>query len=177
MRIMSTTVRRYGLGVGTALVALGITAALYASTQNTADGPPPFIGRGGPMAARGGPLGEFRMIVRRLGLTDSQKEQVKGIMQTHRDEWKSLAGRAFAAHNALHEAVTADTIDDKMIRQRSADVAAVQADMVVAGAHARSEVFQLLTPEQQAQVKSLQSKMQQRLEERRQHLEQRLEKK
>jgi len=177
MTIIGTTVRRYGLGVGTALIAIGITAALYASAQNTAGGPPAFIGRGGPMAAHGGPLGEFRMILRQLGLTDSQKEQIKGIMQAHSADWKSLAERALATHKALHEALTADAVDDSVIRQRSADVAAVQADMAVAGAHARTEVLQLLTPEQQAQVQSLQSKMQQRLDERRQRLEERFEEK
>jgi Spy/CpxP family protein refolding chaperone len=167
---MSTT-RRFALGIGTAVIALGITAALYASSiQNTAGDPPPFIGHRGPMAL-GAPLGQLRMIASRLGLSDAQKEQIKGVFQAHHDEWTSLAGRALAAHKALEEAVSADTIDDSAIRQRSADVAAVQADIAVAGAHARAEVFQLLTPDQRAQAKSIQSKIEQRFDERRQQLQ------
>ena len=46
------------------------------------------------------------------------------------------------------QAVTADTIDEALIRQKSAEVAAVDADMAVARARAHAEVFQILTAEQ-----------------------------
>ena len=37
--------------------------------------------------------------------------------------------------------MTADTVDEALIRQQSAEVAAVDADMAVARAHAHAEVF------------------------------------
>jgi Spy/CpxP family protein refolding chaperone len=172
--VTDTTLRRVILGVGAAITIFGITAAVYASTQNTAGGPAPFIGRGGPMAAAlGSPLGRLRMIAPQLGLTDPQKAQIKSIFQSHKDEWKALADRAVTARKALNEAVSAEAIDETVIRQRSADVAAVRADIAVAHAHARAEVFQILTPEQQAQVNSLQSQMESRFEQRRQQVQKR----
>jgi Spy/CpxP family protein refolding chaperone len=165
---MTKTVKRILLGVGTGLIALGITAGAYAFAQNTNQDPGPFTGRGmmrpgGPgRGGPGGPMGMLPMLGRRLGLTDTQRDQIKNIVSAHRDEWKALAGRAMAAHRALHEAVTADAIDDSLVRQRSADVALVDADVAVARAHAHAEVLQLLTADQKAQLKTMQSEMKNR---------------
>jgi protein CpxP len=97
------------------------------------------------------------MLGRRLGLTEAQRDQVKNIAVSHRDEWKALGGRAMAAHQALNEAVTADPVDETAIGQRSAEAAAVEAEVALARAHAYAEVLQVLTPEQRAQLKTMQS--------------------
>jgi len=112
-------------------------------------------------------MGMLPMLARELNLTDAQKAQIKTIADSHRDEWKALGDRARTAHEALQQAVTADTVDEGLIRQRSAEVAAVEADMAVARARAHAEVFQLLTPEQKTQAKTLQSQVQERMKERR----------
>ena len=52
---------------------------------------------------------------------------IKAIAQAHKDEWKALGDRARTAHEALNDAITADTINDGAIRQKSAEVAAVDA--------------------------------------------------
>jgi|SRR5207237_1043397 len=170
---MTNTVRRLGLGVGALVIALGMGAAACASIQNTAPAAGSFPGRQGRM---GGGLGPLRMIAARLGLTDAQKSQIKTIMQSHGEEWKDLAARAATARKALHDAVTADAIDDNAIRQASAGVAAVEADAAVARAHARAEVFQVLTPEQQAQARQMQARMQQRFGRLHDRLQERLSK-
>ena len=161
---MNDRFRRMILGVGATVIAVGTAAALYASSQNTAQGPRSFMGRRGPFAGLAGPFGPLRRIASRLGLDDAQKGQIKGIIQAHRDEWKALGGRAIAAHKGLTEAVSADPIDEAAIRQRSTDLAAVQADIAVARAHAREEIFQVLTPDQQAQAKAMRSRMAGRLD-------------
>jgi Spy/CpxP family protein refolding chaperone len=76
-------------------------------------------------------------------------------MQSHAEEFKALAERGRTAHDALQAAVNSDTVNDAAIRQKSAEVAAVDADMAVAGAHARAEVLQILTAEQREQLKKL----------------------
>src|SRR2546427_205507 len=151
---MTTRFQRFGFGLGAALIALGVAGAVYASTQNTSAGAPSFMGRRPPFARSGGmgPFAALRGIAGRLGLTDAQKTQLETIAQSHRDEWKALATRAVEARKTLNAAVTADTINDDAIRQASAAVAAVQADTAVARAHAGAEMFQVLTPEQQAQA-------------------------
>jgi protein CpxP len=75
---------------------------------------------------------------------------------------KALGDRAMAARQALQAAITAETFDETTIRSRSTEVAAVEADMAVARARIRAEVLQVLTPEQQAQLKQMEAQMQQR---------------
>jgi Spy/CpxP family protein refolding chaperone len=171
--------KRFALAMVAGLMTLGITAGVGASVQNTNQDPGSFngpqgrrggpggpFGRGGPGGPLGpgldGPLGLLRMLGPRLNLTDAQRDQLKSIADSHKDEWKALADRARAAHDALHDAVLADTIDDGLIRAKAADVAAVDADIAVATAHARAEAWQILTPEQKAQAKQFQTEMKNR---------------
>ena len=162
---MNATVTRMAVTLGAGLIALGVSAGAYvqAQDQQTNPQPPPFRGRGmgpgGPGRGPGGPMGMLPMLGPQLGLTDAQKDQIKAIAGTHKDEWKALADRERTARQALNDLVTADAIDEASIRQKSAEVAAVDADMAVARAHAHAEVFQILTSEQKAQVKKLQTEM------------------
>jgi Spy/CpxP family protein refolding chaperone len=149
---MNARITRIGLGIGAALIAVGIAAGAVAANQNTNGDQPPFRGgRMGPM----GPGPGFGLLgpIQRLGLTDAQKDQVKGIADAHAEEFKALGERAREARRALQEAIAADPINDATIRQKSAEVAAVDADLAVASAHARSEVLKVLTAEQREQLK------------------------
>ena len=47
------------------------------------------------------------------------------------------------------------------MRQKSAEAAAVEADVAVARAHAHAEVWQILTADQKTQVKAMQAEMKQ----------------
>ena len=174
---MTATVKRISLGVGASIVALGVTAGVYAHAQdqNTNQDPRPFrgrgmgpggpMGRGGPMGpgGPGGPMGMLPMLGRELNLTDTQKDQIKAIADSHKDEWKALADRERAARTAVNDLVLADTIDEAAIRQKSAEVATVDADAAVARAHAHAEVFQILTADQKAQLKTMQAEMKKRM--------------
>ena len=104
-------------------------------------------------------MGILPMLGPRLGLTDAQQDQIKAIAAAHKDEWKALADRGRAAHLALDDAIGADTINEALIRQKSAEAAAVDADVAVARAHARAEVFQILTADQKTQLKTMQAQM------------------
>jgi Spy/CpxP family protein refolding chaperone len=169
---MTATVQRLSLAIGAALIAAGLGAGafVHAQDQNTNPQPPPFRGgrmgpggpggpgRGGP-GGPGGPMGMLPMLPPQLNLTDAQRDQIKSIAGTHRDEWKALADRARTAHIALDEAITADTVNDAAIRQKSADASAVDADVAVARAHAHAEVFQILTADQKTQLKTMEAQM------------------
>ena len=155
---MTATVKRLTLGLGAATLAIGVSAGAFVHAQDGGQRPPQGEGRrgpGGPGGFRGpgGPMGLLPMLGRDLELTDAQKDQLKAIADSHKDDWKALADRGRAAHMALNTAVTADTIDEALIRQKSAEVAAVDADLAVARARARAEVFQILTAEQRAKAK------------------------
>jgi Spy/CpxP family protein refolding chaperone len=161
---MTATVKRIALTFGAGLIALGVSAGAYvhAQDQNTNPQPPPFRGRGMGPGGRGpgGPMGMLPMLGPRIGLTDAQKDQIKAIADTHKDDWKALADRSRTAHMAIEAAISADTIDEATIRQKSAEAAAVEADIAVARAHARAEVWQILTADQKAQLKTMQAEMQ-----------------
>jgi periplasmic protein CpxP/Spy len=159
---MNVIAKRLGLLTAATVLAVGVGGA-YVFAQNTSGEPRPFAGRGfGP----GGPMGPFGalppMLMQRLNLTDAQREQVKSVMDSHRDEMKALGEKAGTAHKALQAAVTADQFDESAIRSRSAEAAALDADMAVLRARIHGEVWQLLTPDQQKTAKDLQTQMEQR---------------
>jgi Spy/CpxP family protein refolding chaperone len=104
-------------------------------------------------------MGMLPMLGRQIGLTDAQKDQIKAIAGSHQDEWKALADRGRMAHDAVDDAVTAEAIDEALIRQKSTDAAAVDADMAVARAHAHAEVLQVLTVDQKTKVRAMQTEM------------------
>ena len=174
----ATTRASLSLGAAATFVAVLIVgAAAGALAQNTNDGPRPFMGRGGPppggpggrFGGPGGPmgaLGPLGPLMRRADLTDAQREQVRAVVESHRDEMQAIGERARPAHEALQAALTNATFDEDTIRARYAEVAIVEADAAVAQARVYSEVFQILTPEQQAQVKKLQEEMKERRPER-----------
>ena len=156
---MTATVKRLTLGIGAAALAIGVSAGAFVHAQDGGQQRPPagegrHGGPGGPgFRGPGGPMGLLPMLGRDLELTDAQKDQLKTIADSHKDDWKALADRGRSARTALNAAVMADTLDEALIRQKSSEVAAVEADMAVARARARAEVFQILTAEQRARLK------------------------
>lgn len=124
-----------------------------------------MMGPGGP-GMRGGPGGPFGMggfPLRGLDLTDVQREQVRAILESHRDEQKAIGERMQAARKALHAAIAADAFDEGAIRARAGEIGAIEADAAVLQAKIRGEVFALLTPEQVKKAKELRSGMENRM--------------
>jgi Spy/CpxP family protein refolding chaperone len=175
-------IKRLGLGMAAlGAVALTLAGAAYAAGQSAAAGQGPGVGPGpggrqdGFMGRgrRGGPGGPGMggpgalMMLRHLDLTDAQETRVKEIFDSHKDEQQALGDKAFAARGALDAAVTADVFDESAVRMRAAEVASIDAEIAVARARIYAEVFQILTPEQQALAKKRQAEMKQRMDQRR----------
>jgi protein CpxP len=123
-----------------------------------------MMGPGGP-GMRGGPGGMFGLPLRELDLTDAQREQVKAIMASHRDEQKAAGDKMMAARKALHEAIAAETFNEAAIRAAAGEVGAAEADAAVLQAKIHGEVFAILTPEQVKKAKELRSEMENRMKE------------
>ncbi|HMF93210.1 MAG TPA: Spy/CpxP family protein refolding chaperone [Vicinamibacterales bacterium] len=161
---MTPTVKRIAFGAVAGLLALGLGAGAFVHAQDQTNTQPqrPFRGPGGPGrfgGPGGGPLGMLPMLGREINLTDTQRDQIKAIADSHKDEWKAISDREWTAREALNAAITADTVNDALVRQKSAEVAAVEADAAVARAHAYAEVMQILTPDQKIQLKQMQARM------------------
>jgi Spy/CpxP family protein refolding chaperone len=181
---MNGTMKRISMGIGATVVAVAMAGGAYAAGQNisggghpgyrdAAQGPggpggggfggPGGRGRGGP-GGPGGVLGP--MMLGRLDLTDAQKERVKGIVESHQAEMKTLGTKAMKAQRALEDAVVGDTFDEATVRMRAAEVGSVEADFTVARARVYSEVFQALTADQQKKLKDMRTEMRKSMDER-----------
>jgi Spy/CpxP family protein refolding chaperone len=181
---MNGTMKRISMGVGATVLAVAMAGGAYAAGQNisggghpgyrdAAQGPggpggdgfggPGGRGRGGP-GGPGGVLGP--MMLGRLDLTDAQKERVKGIVESHQAETKTLGTKAMKAQRALEDAVVGDTFDEATVRMRAAEVGSVEADLTVARARVYSEVFQALTADQQKKLKDMRAEMRKRMDDR-----------
>jgi Spy/CpxP family protein refolding chaperone len=68
------------------------------------------------------------------------------------------------ARTALEDAITANPIDEGTIRQKSAEVGSVDAELAVIRARINAEVMTLLTPEQQKELQENRARMRERLE-------------
>jgi protein CpxP len=102
------------------------------------------------------------LMLRQLDLTEEQRTQVRQVMDGHRDELRAVGERLAAAHKAQNDAVTAPQFDESAVRAKSADLAAVMGDAAVLHAKVHSEVFALLTPDQQAKAAELKAQRQAR---------------
>lgn len=179
------TITRAGLGLGALALAVVVSGIgdQNISAQGRGSGGPGFGGPGiggpggpgGAMGRRGGPGGPGGaggpggllgpMMLGRLDLTSDQRDRVRQILDSHKDEGQALGDRAMKAHQALQDVVTSN-FDESAIRARAADVAAVDADMAVAQGRVFNEVFQILTSEQQQKLKQLQTEQKDRMQNR-----------
>jgi Spy/CpxP family protein refolding chaperone len=161
---MTKSMTRIGTAVGAAILTVGLGAAALsiAGDQNqppAADGRrggpggPGFGGRGRGGPGGPGPLGGLPL--RELNLTESQRDQVRTIVESRDSETRAIGERAMAAREALHAATTSPSFDEGLVRARAAEVAALDADLAVARARIFADAFQILTPEQQAKAKEI----------------------
>lgn len=144
----------------TLLLIIGLGTAVHAQS----DGP----GRRRPFGPGRGGIAGFAQ----LDLTDSQRDQVREVMQRHRSEMQEAGKRLHEAHAAQRAAIETVPVNEGLIRSTAQTLANAQTDMAVLRARIHSEVWALLTPEQQEKAKQLKSerasRMKQRVERRRQ---------
>lgn len=148
--------KRWTVAVGAILgvvLLAGTGAAVVAAQEQGPDGRPAGMGR------RGGPRGPGGLLpaLRGLELTDAQRQQVKATMGAHKATADAQRDALRAAHKALNDAITAGTFDEAAVREKAAALAVLDADAAVLRAKVHSEVWALLTPEQQAQAKARQA--------------------
>lgn len=168
MKTWFSTTRRRWMTAAVVVLAIGATVPVALAQGG---------GRGRGHMGRGGPGGEFGRAgfgLRQLDLSDAQRQQVRTIMQSHRDEFKAIGEKMRTARGRLHDAVQADSVNEEAIRTASSDLSQVQADAAVLRAKVHQEVFATLTPEQQQKAKTLRAEAEKRRDERRQRMEQRL---
>ena len=164
---MKLNLKTFGLSAVAAVVL--VAAAVVVVSQQP--GPPPGgpmgqgpMGPGGPGGPgfRGGPqgpggprhdFGPFGPFGRELNLTDDQKAQIQKIQESSRESDKAL----FDQMRALHEKqgdIAPGTFDEAAFRSAAEARAKIQIDLEVSHAKMMSQVFNVLTAEQKAQLQA-----------------------
>jgi Spy/CpxP family protein refolding chaperone len=87
-------------------------------------------------------------------------------MEQHRTQNQSIGEQLRTAMEAQRKAVDTIPVDEALIRSTTQALVEAQAEMAIQQARVQSEIFALLTPEQQAQARKLQAERSQRIESR-----------
>jgi periplasmic protein CpxP/Spy len=151
-----------------ALTLTAVLAGLLAGSIAFAQGPgagrrvgPDGSGRlGGP--GRGGPGGPGGLPLQALNLTEAQQDQVKQLVQQFRAQNQNVGEQLRTAMEAQRKAVETIPVDEGLIRSTTQALVEAQTEMAIQQARLQSEIFALLTPDQQAQARKLQAERNQR---------------
>lgn len=104
--------------------------------------------------------------LRELDLSDAQREQVRAVMQGHREEMQAAGKRLHDAHENQRAAIETVPVNEALVRSTSQTLGEAQTEMALLRARIHSEVWSLLTPEQQQKAKELKEQRQSRLQRR-----------
>ena len=147
-----------GNGIITSIVVVCV-GVLLATTVHAQPG---FRGPDGP---RGGPRGMPGL--RDLDLSQTQNDTIRGIVEQNRETGQGMGEQAGAARMALNEAVLSESFNESNVRTLAGQLAALEADAAVQRAYVSSQIWQVLTSDQKAELRELQADaMEQRVEQR-----------
>lgn len=152
-------VRKIVVTAGIVAVMAGGAVAIFAQ-----GGP----GRGAGALRPGGRGFAAGFALGQLDLSDAQKQQVRDIMQRHRQQSQPVMDRLQQAMQAQRAAINAVPVNEAAVRQAAAALAAAEADVAVDQARMHADIFSILTVEQQEKAKQLEAQGQARAQERRQ---------
>lgn len=153
---------------GVAVLAFASLAAHAAPQQNSGPNGPAAPRHRGAWAHRSqaGPGPGWRMggfLARALNLTDDQKNQVKTILQNTRPAVQPLLQQLAANRQAMQQAIESPTPDKTAIQNLANAQGQLVSQLAVIRANTFSQIYStVLTPDQQAKLKELQSKRQNR---------------
>jgi Spy/CpxP family protein refolding chaperone len=140
---------RFRLLVAALAVTLGSALAHSQSTDTTP--PPPRHGHGFGMAGH-----EIGFYVKVLGITDDQKTQMKAVLQKEHPTMKPLMQQMHQLNSQLKQ-YEEGTFDAAKVQTLVAAQSQTLVQIKVNEARIHSELYQLLTSDQQAKLKELQA--------------------
>ena len=126
-------------------------------------------GFGGP--GRGGGAGGFGFGVRDLDLSDAQRQQIAAVAAKAREDSRPQVERLRQANDARRKALALMPVDENQIRSTTQALTAAQTDLAIARARVQSDIFALLTPDQQTKVSEARQKREARMAERRSRID------
>jgi Spy/CpxP family protein refolding chaperone len=144
------------------VAALAVLLGTAIAKSQTADDTPPPP----PMHEHhfaGGPMGHF--FAAKLNLTDDQKAQAKSIWEKERPTLKPLMQQDRQLDVELRQYVEGN-FDQAKVQALAAQKAQIQAQMTVEQTRIHNEMYQILTPDQKAQLKQMEAQHEARMQHR-----------
>jgi periplasmic protein CpxP/Spy len=145
------------------LTAVVAVVALLAGGLVYAQGP-----RGGRPGGPGGRGPLAGLPLRELQLTDAQQEQVRQIRSRHETPMRDAMTKLETARRAQQAAVQTVPADEAQITSLTQDMVQAEVDVAIQASRLNSEIWSVLTPDQQSQLKKLRADRQAQFEQRRQ---------
>jgi Spy/CpxP family protein refolding chaperone len=109
--------------------------------------------------------------VHQLDLSDEQKEAVHAILKDTRKDLQAVGEAGSDNRQALHEALTAETLDEDALAKAATGAGDLVAERIVIAAHAARAVMAELTEEQRAELQLMREEHMAKLHEKRQSRE------
>jgi Spy/CpxP family protein refolding chaperone len=138
-----------------AAISVGAASVAMAQPGSTDDHRGMWGGRHRGMRGEGLPFAQ-------LNLSDDQRQEIHRIMDQHQTARQAVMDRLSAARQAQADAVQAVPADESAIRARSAEVAKAETDAALLRAKVHTEIFNVLTPDQQTKAKEIRAERQER---------------
>ena len=169
MRLKSSRKIVSGLALAAGIALTGVVGV--ARQQDSTQGPGvgksraehPFgHGKGGRGRRGGGFFGG--RLAERLNLTDAQREQMRQIAERYRATFQAQRERRGEAGRAF-DPLAGGTFDEAAVRAAAQARAAARVEHEVARARMMHEMYNVLTPEQKAQLQTLRQQREQRRQE------------
>jgi len=148
-----------------AALAVVLSGAI-AKSQATSDAsaPPPMHGH--RFGTKGHDMG---FMAKQLNLTDDQKAQMKTLMEKAHTSMKPLMQQSHQFEQQIHQNAEVSPYPESAVSSLAQQKAVIDVELTVARAQLHNQMFQLLTPDQQAKAKQLEAERETR---RQQHLQQ-----
>lgn len=149
---------RFRFLLATLAVFLG---SVLMRAQTAESSPPPAHHHAHMFRARG----EMGFFSKKLNLTDEQKTQMKSIMQKEHPTMKPLFEQQRQIDTQLRQYVEGN-FDAAKVQALATQKAQIQAQLTVAQTRIHSEMYQVLTADQQAQLKQMEANHEARMQQR-----------
>ncbi len=113
----------------------------------------------------GGPGGDFHHMLRQLDLTADQHSQVKAIFEKEKPALQPLMQQMRQNHQAMKALEASGPFDEAKTRALATQNAQVMIELEVAHARMKSEIMQILTPDQKAKLAQIEANKEARMQE------------
>ncbi len=112
----------------------------------------------------GGPGGDFHRMLRQLDLTADQHAQVKAIWEKEKPAMQPLMEQMHQNHTAMRALEANGTFDEAKTRAVATQNSQAMIELQVEHARIKSEIMQILTPEQKTKLAQIEANHEARMQ-------------